>query len=607
MSVKKEKIKVFEMTCTSCESRVERAVTKLNGVKNAIASFSSQSLTIEYDTDFCNPEKIRTAIKTAGYSTEISNNYKIAGIFIIVAAILLIGNSSSGFDITSRLNGATYFVLFIVGVLTSIHCVGMCGGVMLSQSISKDSKSKFDSIKPAILYNAGRVLSYTLIGGIVGALGSVLSLSISAKAGLQIFAGVFMVIMGLNMSGFGLFRKLNLKLPWSACSVKKKPKTPFLVGVLNGLMPCGPLQTMQLYALGTGSAFKGALSMLLFSLGTVPLMLTFGALSGLLSKGYTKTLLKFSGILVVVLGILMGTRGLTLAGVTIPTPSTLAASLSGNKTLTSSSPAAKPTIENGVQIIKMTADGAGYTPNGLYVQKNMPVKWIIDGKALNSCNGQIIVPSLNIQKTLQSGENIIKFTPKDKDISFSCGMGMIRGVIKVVDNIKTVDTSKPDSTIPAPSSGMPGCAMGGTTATPTAPANPKTPSIYGTDLSKVETSRLIQKAVISGSNQALSIKGTGYEFEPLIVVAKKNVNIILSFNLNKFDNPNGTFEITAPDTGNTLVTFKGEKGTVKVTTTFSASGIYSIIKNGNIVGGVVIVDDLKNADLEKIRKDYIGG
>jgi len=607
VSVKKEKIKVFEMTCTSCESRVERAVTKLNGVKNAIASFSSQSLTIEYDTDFCNPEKIRTAIKTAGYSTEISNNYKIAGIFIIVAAILLIGNSSSGFDITSRLNGATYFVLFIVGVLTSIHCVGMCGGVMLSQSISKDSKSKFDSIKPAILYNAGRVLSYTLIGGIVGALGSVLSLSISAKAGLQIFAGVFMVIMGLNMSGFGLFRKLNLKLPWSACSVKKKPKTPFLVGVLNGLMPCGPLQTMQLYALGTGSAFKGALSMLLFSLGTVPLMLTFGALSGLLSKGYTKTLLKFSGILVVVLGILMGTRGLTLAGVTIPTPSTLAASLSGNKTLTSSSPAAKPAIENGVQIIKMTADGAGYTPNGLYVQKNMPVKWIIDGKALNSCNGQIIVPSLNIQKTLQSGENIIKFTPKDKDISFSCGMGMIRGVIKVVDNIKTVDTSKPDSTIPAPSSGMPGCAMGGTTATPTAPANPKTPSIYGTDLSKVETSRLIQKAVISGSNQALSIKGTGYEFEPLIVVAKKNVNIILSFNLNKFDNPNGTFEITAPDTGNTLVTFKGEKGTVKVTTTFSASGIYSIIKNGNIVGGVVIVDDLKNADLEKIRKDYIGG
>ncbi|MCJ7688555.1 MAG: sulfite exporter TauE/SafE family protein, partial [Clostridiaceae bacterium] len=277
MNVKKEKIKVFDMTCTSCESKVEKAALKLAGVKTAKASFGGQSLTIEYDTAVCNCEKIKTAIKAAGYSTEDSDNYKIAGIFIIVAAIILIGNSSNGIDMTSKLSGATYFVLFIVGMLTSIHCVGMCGGIMLSQSINKDSKSKFDSVKPALLYNAGRVVSYTIIGGIVGSLGSVLSLSISVKAGLQIFAGVFMIIMGLNMSGYSLFRKLNIKLPWSACSVKKKPKASFLVGVLNGLMPCGPLQTMQLYALGTGSAFNGALSMLIFSLGTVPLMLTFGA------------------------------------------------------------------------------------------------------------------------------------------------------------------------------------------------------------------------------------------------------------------------------------------------------------------------------------------
>lgn len=604
MGIKKEKIKVFGMTCTSCEYRVERAVKKLNGVTNAMASFSDQFLTIEYDSELCNSQKIKDAIKAAGYSTENSVSSKIVGIFIIAAAIILIGNSSGGLDITSRLNGATYFVLFIVGVLTSIHCVGMCGGIMLSQSMSKESKSKFDSIKPAILYNAGRVVSYTILGGIVGALGSVLSLSISMKAGLQIFAGLFMIMMGLNMSGFSLFRKFNFKLPWSACNVKKKPKTPFLVGLLNGLMPCGPLQTMQLYALGTGSAFKGALSMLLFSLGTVPLMLTFGALSGLISKGYTKTLLKFSGILVVVLGIVMGSRGLALAGVNIPTTSTLAASLSGNKTLTSSSPAAKPTVENGVQIIRMTADGAGYTPNGLYVQKNMPVKWIIDGKALNSCNGQIIVPSLNIQKNLQPGENVIEFTPKDKDISFSCGMGMIRGIIKVVDNIATVDTSKPDPSIPAPSSGMPGCNMGGATSAPTAPQKP---SIYGTDLSKVTTDRLIHKAVVSGSNQAALIKGIGYEFDPLIIVATKNINTTLSIDLNKFDTPDGTFTISSADTGNPITSFEGKKGIVKVNAKFDNNGMYGIIKDNKIIGAVVIVDDLAKVDLEKIRTDYIGG
>ncbi|MEY8000518.1 sulfite exporter TauE/SafE family protein [Clostridium sp. Mt-5] len=605
MNVKKEKFKVFDMTCVSCELRVEKAVKKLDGVKNAVASFNEESLVVEYDADLCNSEDIKTAIKAGGYSTESSDKYKIAGIFVIAAAIILIGNSTGGVDMTSRLNGATYLVLFMVGVLTSIHCVGMCGGIMLSQSINRDNKSKIDSIKPAVLYNAGRVLSYTVIGGIVGALGSVFSLSISVKAGLQIFAGIFMIIMGLNMSGYSFFRKLNIKLPWSACSVKKKPKAPFLIGVLNGLMPCGPLQTMQLYALGTGSALNGAVSMMVFSLGTIPLMLSLGALSGLMSREYTKTLLKFSGILVVVLGIIMGTRGLGLAGVNIPTVSTLAAGLSDSKTSTSSSNLAKPTVENGVQVIKMTADDAGYTPNGLYVQKNMPVKWIINGKALNSCNGQIIVPSLNIQKNLQSGENVIEFTPKDKDINFSCGMGMIRGVIKVVDDISTVDTSRPDSSIPAPSSGMPGCNMNGSAAG-SGDSTAKEPSIYGTDLSKVETSRLIQKAADSGNRQTASIKGTGYEFEPLIVVVTKNVDTILNFDLSNFDTPEGTFIISSLNTGNSIASFQGKKGIVEVDISFNENDIYTISKDGNVIGAIVVVDNSKNADLEQIRKEYIG-
>lgn len=445
------------MTCTSCEASVERGVKKIDGVKKAKAIFSGQFLSVEYDSDICDSDEIRSIIKSTGYSLKEPSNFKIVGIFIIVAAILLIGNTSSGINMDARLQGATYIVLFIVGVLTSIHCLGMCGGIMLSQTVNKEIKNKFDSVKPALLYNLGRVVSYTILGGIVGALGSVLSLSISAKAGLQIFAGIFMILMGLNMSGFSLFRKLNFKLPWSACSVKRKPKTPFFVGILNGFMPCGPLQTMQLYALGTGSAFKGSLSMLVFSLGTVPLMLTFGALSGLISKGYTKTLLRFSGILVVVLGLVMGSRGFALVGINLPSTQTIANSLTGNKTYAFSQ-VSKPTIENGVQIIKMTADGSGYTPNGLYVQKGIPVRWIIDGKSINSCNGQIIVPSLKVQKNLKSSENIIEFTPtSSKDISFSCGMGMIRGVIKVVDNIESVDIAKPDSSIPTPSSGMPCC------------------------------------------------------------------------------------------------------------------------------------------------------
>ena len=607
MSIKIEIIKVYGMTCTSCEKVVEKALNKVPGVVNTMASYSDQQVTIEYDSEICNMEQLKEVINKAGYSTKSSSTIKLAGFLVIAVAVLLLGNSTAGFDMSAKLNNASYVVLFVVGMLTSIHCVGMCGGIMLTQSLSKNSivkenQRKFKTLIPAILYNAGRVTSYTIIGGIVGALGSVLSLSLNVKAGLQILAGIFMVIMGLNMAGFSIFRKFNIKLPWSSCTVKNKPKTPFLVGMLNGLMPCGPLQTMQLYALGTGSAIGGALSMFVFSLGTVPLMLVFGAISGLLSKGYTKQLLKFSGILVVVLGIIMGNRGLALAGVGgLPSMmSTLRQSLSGSEVQASTSNIAKPIIENGVQIIKMTADSNGYTPNAFYVQKGMPVKWIISGDKLNACNNAVVVPSLNIEKKLVSGENVIEFTPQDKDINFSCWMGMIRGVIKVTDNLDSIDTSKADSSIPAPSSGM-SCCTGGDTGT----TSPQTPSIYGDDLSKVSTDRLIKKANISEDVQNLNIKGTGYEFEPLVIVLEKGIKTNLSIDLSEFDDVNGTFDILDAESNKQITSFIGKKGIVNVDFKIDTSGTYLIVKNEGILAGIEVTDSLKTVNLEDVRKKFI--
>lgn len=597
MSMKREVIKVYDMTCTSCEKKVEKVLREVNGVKNVSASYSNQQVDVEYDDIVCTKEQIKEAIKKSGYSTENSNNIKFIGFFVIVAAILLLGSSTAGFDMNAKLNGASYFVLFLVGMLTSVHCVGMCGGIMLTQSISNEKSSKLKTLMPSILYNAGRITSYTIIGGIVGALGSVLSLSIHVKAGLQIFAGIFMIIMGLNMAGFSAFRKFNIRLPWSSCSLKKKPKTPFLVGMLNGLMPCGPLQTMQLYALGTGSAINGAISMFLFSLGTVPLMLLFGAISGFLSKGYTKKLLRFSGILVVILGVIMGNRGLALAGVNTPNMNTVTNVLSGSKDNSNQSNVAKPTIENGVQVIKMTADGNGYTPNVFYVQKNMPVKWIISGKQITSCNNAIVVQSLNIQKTLTSGENVIEFTPKDSDINFSCWMGMISGVIKVTDNIDSVDTSKV-APVPQQSSGM-SCCGGGTAPTS------KAPSIYGSDISKVSTDRLIKKATILDGIQSIKVKGTGYEFEPLVIVAEKGIKTKLILDLSEFDNANSNFSLVNEDNGNVLNTFKGEKGTVEFDFNIDKLGTYYIVNNNSAVLAIEVSDSLKSVNLEEIRKKYI--
>lgn len=595
--IKKEKIKVYDMTCGSCEKRVERAALKIDGVTAAKASYSGQIAEIEYDDEVCILSDINKAINDAGYGTNKNSDYKFYGMVVIAAAILILGFNTAGFDMESQLKNASYAVLFIAGLLTSIHCVGMCGGIMLSQTVNNESNNKLQAMMPALYYNAGRVISYTVLGGIIGAVGSVFSLSFKSKAAVQIIAALFMIVMGLNMFGFSLFRKLQIKLPHSFCKFKNKSNSPFIVGLLNGFMPCGPLQTMQIFALGTGSPVKGALSMMMFSLGTVPLMLTFGAVSGLLSKGYTKRLLKLSGVMIIILGVIMGNRGLSILGYNL-NPAVLAMDRSAADIDKENPNVAKAVIQDGVQIINMTVNNRGFTPNAFYVQKDMPVKWIINGELINTCNNAIIIPSIGKELKINKGENILEFTPNDSDMRFSCWMGMINGIIKVVDELDTVDTSVPDPSIPAPSTG-PSCCARPIDEGADSYYNP--PSIYGDNISKVPTEMLIGKA----EDNALTINGIGYELQPLAVVVEKGSTTVITFDFTDFDNAEGNYIITDGYTGETITSFTAVKGINTVEITPEETSLYGIVKGNALLGIIQIADDIDNIDLEEIRNKLI--
>ena len=438
MSIKNISLSISDMVCTSCESRLEKEIKKLNGVKSVKADYKTSKVYVKFDDLNCSIYKIASVIRKSGYNVGDNNkkSSEILPILIMIAVSIIIvtlGNNSGSFNISESLSSKVgYGVLFVIGIFSSLHCIGMCGGIMLSQSITIKEDSKIEKLKPSLLYNLGRVISYTILGGLVGGLGSVFSLSSSAQGFISIIAGIFMVIMGLNIYGFKALRRFNIKLPWSNCGVSNKKNTPFIVGLLNGFMPCGPLQAMQLYALATGSIVSGALSMFFFALGTIPLMLLFGVISSLLTKKGTKNLLKISGAIVLVLGISMTNRGLAILGIDFT-------STSNNKETVVSNSAENIAVINGdKQIIRISAIASGYSPKVIYVQKGIKTKLIIDGETLTSCNNELIIPSLNIRKKLSRGENIIEFTPEEGEINFSCWMGMKRGKIKVVDDINSI-------------------------------------------------------------------------------------------------------------------------------------------------------------------------
>jgi len=569
------------MHCLSCKSRIEKKVSSLPGVQTAEVSLTQNTLTITFDTGKVLQCDIQEAIHSLGYSIRRTDSAgSFAGMLFIFFAILILAEFTGSFDMNKALgSNVTYFMLFTIGLVTSLHCMGMCGGIMLSQTVTPNAGSGGEALVPSLLYSLGRIISYTALGALVGALGSVVSLSPAAMGAVTLFAGAVMILMGLNLAGFGFVRKY---LQWPGLPINfKRPKTPLAVGLLNGLMPCGPLQTMQLYALTTGSAVAGASAMFMFSLGTAPLMLIFGSLAGFMSRRLSSNILRCSGILVIVLGLIMTNRGLALSGIDFAVPGF------NRLSSTAASPAAKAEISNGIQTIRMSANSKGYVPNVLYIQKGVPVKWIITGEQINSCNNEIIVPTQNIRKKLSSSETVIEFTPGNEDLNFSCWMGMIRGIFKVVDDLSRVDVARSNVSLPSSS----GCG-GNCCSTPAGQQ-----SIYGPDLTKAPTQQLIKTTKSAGS-----FKGIGYELAPLVIVSEKPGS--LEIDLSQYDQPEGVWEIVDFSQRSVIKTFEGAKRLIKVTFPANSPGSYGIFQDQKIKGLVDYRENVDSVNLEEVRKKY---
>ncbi len=442
----KKILRIGGMTCVSCQNKIERKLRSTAGIESATVSYSKGTAEVDFDTDLISLREIEAVIGALDYEVlaeekPASNGKRAVAILIIVLAVFLLARQFGLMDIFNLFPtaeaGMGYGMLFVIGLLTSVHCVAMCGGINLSQCIPQaamdGSARKSAALRPSFLYNLGRVISYTVIGGIVGALGSVISFTGAMRGAVQIIAGVFMVIMGVSMLGlFPGLKKFVPRMPRIFSrrinDGKGRSSSPLIVGLLNGLMPCGPLQAMQIYALSTGSPVRGALSMLLFSLGTVPLMFALGALSSLLSRRFTHRVMTVGAALVVILGITMFSQGWTLSGLSV-LPLKIGA---GTQSVASAEPDAA--IDDGYQIINSTLSPNRYP--AITVVAGTPVRWIIDAPkgSINGCNDTMIIPEYDVEYAFKTGENVIEFTPDKAGVfQYSCWMGMIRSTITVVE------------------------------------------------------------------------------------------------------------------------------------------------------------------------------
>ncbi len=287
------------MHCKSCVVVTEGELSKVPNVVSAKTSLNHHS--VEIVADFGDLEmgqilvKLNRALEGRGYSLSLEkiskkanwSEFKVAApaalmfilLFIILQKIGLVNLVGGG-----QLN---YGTAFMVGVIASLSsCMAVIGGLLLSMSATFAKEG--ETLRPQVLFHVGRLVSFFVLGGVIGSIGSVFTLSNSMTFILNLLIGTVMLVLGINLLDvFHSAKKFQFSMPRFLAKYAygvagfKYALTPFLVGVATFFLPCGFTQSMQLYTLSTGSFLKGALIMSVFALGTLPVLalISFSSLS----------------------------------------------------------------------------------------------------------------------------------------------------------------------------------------------------------------------------------------------------------------------------------------------------------------------------------------
>lgn len=213
---------------------------------------------------------------------------------------------------------AILFSALVLGLMGSFHCVGMCGPIAIALPLHGNTTSQ--KIFGGTLYNVGRTITYGIMGALFGMLGQGIQM-IGFQQKISVIMGVLMIISVLFPALFK--NQYSMEKSWFSLVGKLKKSigkmfsirtfsSLFFIGMLNGLLPCGLVYMAIAGAIGTGGVLEGTLYMILFGLGTIPMLLTITLAGNFLSSTIRNKINKLIPVLVVVVGILFVLRGLSL-------------------------------------------------------------------------------------------------------------------------------------------------------------------------------------------------------------------------------------------------------------------------------------------------------
>ena len=327
---------VSGMHCAACTLLIEETFKELPNVTDVKASLGNHRVSVTgafTETPEVIAENLTKLVKGHGYTISVEKNTHIAGwgdfVYALPVALVLIAGfvalQKAGLANLITSGSVSYGTAFVIGLIASVSsCLAIVGGLVLSLSAS--SAKEGGTWRTQSLFHVGRLAGFFVLGGTIGLIGSSFHLGLTANVVLGGIVAVVMFILGVNLLDvFHFTKRLQITLPaWASRHIVRGSKhdhylAPVLVGIGTFFLPCGFTQSMQLYALTTGSFMQGAMTMFVFALGTFPVLalLSFGSLN-IAHKPWKGVFFKTAGIVVIALALFNLANALATAGIINP-------------------------------------------------------------------------------------------------------------------------------------------------------------------------------------------------------------------------------------------------------------------------------------------------
>jgi uncharacterized protein len=380
--------------------------------------------------------------------------------FITMAVVMLAfqkqGDQAFAIGIGSGLSGRI-MVAFVTGLTTGgLSCLAVQGGLLasslahqieqdyLEQSALQKKRGKKQPIQkrsstalPILLFLVAKIVAYTLLGILLGWVGSFLTLSPLTRAFLMIAIGIFMVGNALRMFNVHpIFRYFSVEPPkFITRYIRRTSKgtdtfTPLFLGALTVFIPCGVTQAMMAAALATGSPLTGAAMMFAFTLGTSPVFFIVAYLTTELGARLEKFFMRFVAVAVFILGLVTLNGGLNVMGSPLSLQN-LGRNLIASENISSAQASSiQPSAVDG--LLTLQVENQGYFPQTLRADANKDIKLNLVTNKTYSCARDFVIPALNFYKLLPDTGSVqvsIPAQPAGTRMFFTCSMGMYTGMI----------------------------------------------------------------------------------------------------------------------------------------------------------------------------------